>query len=34
MLGKVVRLRPEHAKNSEGRVLSLAGELRNVIVRQ
>ena len=34
MLGKVVRLRPEHSKNSEGRVLSLAGELWNVIVRQ
>jgi integrase len=34
MLGKVVRLRAEHSKNSEGRVLSLAGELWNVIVLQ
>jgi len=34
MLGRVIRLRPEHSKTGEGRVLSLAGDLWNVIVRQ
>ena len=34
MLGKVIRLRPEHSKNGQGRVLALEGELWNIIARQ
>jgi integrase len=34
MLGKVIRLRAEHSKNGQGRVLALEGELWNLIARQ
>ena len=34
MLGKVIRLRAEHSKNGQGRVLALEGELWNIIARQ
>ena len=34
MLARVIRLRPENSKSNEGRVLPLAGDLWNVIVRQ
>jgi integrase len=34
MLARIARLRPEHSKTREGQVLSLAGDLWNVIVRQ
>jgi len=34
MLGKVIRLRPEHSKNGQGRVLALEGALWNIIARQ
>jgi integrase len=34
MLGKVIRLRSEHSKNGQGRVLALEGELWNIIARQ
>ena len=34
MLGKVIRLRPGHSKNGQGRLLTLEGDLWNIIARQ